>query len=526
MSFTEPLPDSLQNPQQWLVLTDSQGLVTYASTAFCLAAGLEQQELLGQPIARLRHPQMPKGPIKDLWETLGRGQSWMGMLKNRRADGSDFWVDAYISPIHDTSGKVLEYQAIYRQPDLPTIARTQRIYHLRSQGRQPPQLRWGQLLPGHWQTLLSLLGFSPLIVWSCWQSGFVALLPILSSLALCALLLNWHNRGLNQLATHCRDLVSHPIKQLIYTGRADTIGQIQLSLRLLEIKLVVMVARVHDSSQQVMTHVASANGLLSAGSQGSQTQQDSLAVIASAVEQFSATTREVAANTRNAAKLSSDNRDTGQLGQQRALAAQSSIQSLASELQAASSAVESLDLHSRSIGRILDVIRAIAEQTNLLALNAAIEAARAGENGRGFAVVADEVRTLAQRTQASTDEIQQMIAALQQGTAAVVHAMQQGQRHSHQSVAHVSASTEALTSICTSIDRSDVLNQQIAAASNQQSQAASEISQRLHDVHHVAGNTSQQLRDTLDAAAAVALQVARQQALIAHLQRPALSRRH
>ncbi|WP_258286787.1 PAS domain-containing protein, partial [Escherichia ruysiae] len=73
------------------MLTDPQGVVVYASEAFCHAAGYPPEQLLGQPIAMLRHPGMPKGPIADLWETLGRGESWMGMLKNRRADGDDFW---------------------------------------------------------------------------------------------------------------------------------------------------------------------------------------------------------------------------------------------------------------------------------------------------------------------------------------------------------------------------------------------------------------------------------------------------
>jgi len=519
MSRHQSLPKNVDHPPaQLLVVTDTAGRVLQASDPFYAAAGLTPAELIGQPIARLRHPEMPKGPIKDLWETLGKGQSWMGMLKNRRADGSEFWVDAYISPITDSNGQILEYQAIYHLPDPITIARAQRIYRIRGHGHQPPELRWAWLRPAHWQLLLASLGFMPLVLLALQRGDLIGWLCIFTSLAAAGLLLSWHNRALEQLTGHCRKLLAHPIKQLIYTGRADAIGQIQLSLRLLETRLAVMITRFGDSNQQITGHVQTANQLLSSSHHGSQQQQDSLAAIAAAVEQFSATIREVAANTRDAARLGSANRTAGQLGRQRAEDARASIQALASELEQATDAVDSLNQHSQSIGRILEVIRAIAEQTNLLALNAAIEAARAGENGRGFAVVADEVRTLAQRTQASTDEIQQMISTLQQGAEAVVTAMHRGQSHSLQSVEHVNACHEALGSICAGIEQGDDRNQQIAAASDQQSQTASEISQRLQHIHQLASTTHQHLLDTLQAGAAVGQQVERQQGLIAHLQ--------
>ncbi len=91
-----------------------------------------------------------------------------------------------------------------------------------------------------------------------------------------------------------------------------------------------------------------------------------------------------------------------------------SIISLSNAIADVSTVINSLGEKTVNIGAVLEVIRDIADQTNLLALNAAIEAARAGEQGRGFAVVADEVRNLANRTQESTNEIQQVIAALQQ----------------------------------------------------------------------------------------------------------------
>lgn len=156
-----------------------------------------------------------------------------------------------------------------------------------------------------------------------------------------------------------------------------------------------------------------------------------------------------------------------------------SVANLKSNMSTASAAVEGLSKDSDAIGSVLDVIRGIAEQTNLLALNAAIEAARAGEQGRGFAVVADEVRSLAQRTQESTSEIQNMIEKLQAGAQSSVQAM-------HDSVgaldatAELTAKTEqSLQNIVNIISNISLMNEQIASATEEQSVAVKEISNNV-----------------------------------------------
>ncbi|WAE52264.1 methyl-accepting chemotaxis protein [Stutzerimonas frequens] len=153
------------------------------------------------------------------------------------------------------------------------------------------------------------------------------------------------------------------------------------------------------------------------------------------------------------------------------------INDLGDSVMGAVKAMEQLEEETQEVGSVLTVIRSIAEQTNLLALNAAIEAARAGEQGRGFAVVADEVRNLAQKTAASTAEIQQIIQRLQNSANTVLNVMTSNGEKSRASIERSIEATQLLEAIARTVNQIDELNAGIAQFTQEQIGLSSSIQQ-------------------------------------------------
>lgn len=166
------------------------------------------------------------------------------------------------------------------------------------------------------------------------------------------------------------------------------------------------------------------------------------------------------------------------------------IQLLSQNIRSAADVVSELATHTNEIGSVIDVIRGIADQTNLLALNAAIESARAGEQGKGFAVVADEVRQLAQRTQDSTQEIQNMIEKLQHGAQKAVGSMNQSAEQAIASADNANSAGLSLEKITAAIGEINVKNQAIAKAGEQQNETILSVQNSVDHIQQQVANTS------------------------------------
>lgn len=278
--------------------------------------------------------------------------------------------------------------------------------------------------------------------------------------------------------------------------RRDELGQLQRSMQSMTQGLRELIGGISDGVTQIASAAEELSAVTEQTSAGVNNQKVETDQVATAMNEMAATVQEVARNAEEASEAAVAADQQAREGDKVVGEAIAQIERLAIEVGHSTEAMGELKRESDKIGSVLDVIKSVAQQTNLLALNAAIEAARAGEAGRGFAVVADEVRSLAQRTQKSTEEIEELIVGLQNGTQQVATIMDNSRSLTDSSVELTRRAGGSLESITRTVSAIQAMNQQIAAAAEQQSAVAEEINRSVLNVRDVSDQTSAASEET------------------------------
>lgn len=311
-------------------------------------------------------------------------------------------------------------------------------------------------------------------------------LIILLAAAVAFFVLRKLKRDLHSVVDITRQLASGDLTGVIDAReKGDEVDEVKLAVSQMNTKLNEIFTSVVELSEHLGTSAGSIMEDTEARFKDAENQQEKMRHLAHAIGELQTASQQVSEAAVESLNVSETANEAAAQGNETVTETIAAIQKLAGDIEQSVNVIKKLDGQAENITTIISSIQAIAEQTNLLALNAAIEAARAGEQGRGFAVVADEVRQLAHRTQQSTEEIQQTLEELRQGSQAAVGVINDSHDQSVASVDKVSEAGEAIQRFVVAVEKIRDWTLQTSAAAEQQNVTLSTLSDTVNDVNQI-----------------------------------------
>ncbi|MCU8464226.1 methyl-accepting chemotaxis protein [Vibrio vulnificus] len=284
----------------------------------------------------------------------------------------------------------------------------------------------------------------------------------------------------------------------------DDLAQISEGFNRFVQSLQGMMLQVSEASQNISSNIVQLNQTAVENEKVLITHSAETDQVVTAITEMSESARSVAENVTQSNRITEGASKEAKQSLEIVNNAVTTVSALVNDVEEMSNRIVSMNQDANKISEVLNVIGEISEQTNLLALNAAIEAARAGEQGRGFAVVADEVRALAARTQNSTTEISEMLSKLLDGTSSVVASMERTKQQCQSTASKTSEVSNSLNLMSGSVRDIDDVSTQIAAATEEQSTVAAELSRNMLSIRDIVTNLVASGRQTVSATESLA----------------------
>ncbi|MBN2886882.1 MAG: methyl-accepting chemotaxis protein, partial [Chromatiaceae bacterium] len=338
-----------------LSTTDLKGGITAVNQTFIQVSGFNEDELIGKNHNVVRHPDMPPAAFENLWSVIQAGRTWMGPVKNRCKNGDHYWVDAFVNPIK-RDGKVEEYQSVRIKPARALVDKAEALYAGMREGRLPLALRLPAL--GVTARLAIGLTMAAVLVFALTLAlGFDPLsiaIPLGAALLLALAALWFETRPLMRLRDQARAIVNNPLTQYLYTNRRDEYGLIDFAMRMLATETRATAVRVTDSASALADHAEQMVQSVRQARAAILDQQAQTDQVATAVEEMSASVREVAQNAQHTADAAHEADGEANTGRQVVLTAGEAITALAQGIEQAAGVIHSLEQRSDEISSVLD----------------------------------------------------------------------------------------------------------------------------------------------------------------------------